>query len=49
MCKEAKMLKIAAANAAFFQKTQVLLQEINLVKLNCVIKRKVFEGIRKKF
>lgn len=42
MCKEAEMLKIAAANAAFFQKTQ----EINLIKLNCVIKRKVFKGIR---
>lgn len=33
------MLKIAAANAALFQKTQVLLQEINLIKLNCVTKR----------
>lgn len=41
------MLKIAAANAAFFQKTQVLLQEINLIKLNYVIKERFLKELDK--
>lgn len=43
MCKEAEMLKIAAANAAFFQKTQ----EINLIKLNYVIKERFLKELDK--